>query len=245
MMSLKNKVLDTIEEREITPKPEWTFAAHSILLWTSVCLSVLLGALALSTIIFFSVNGDWDIIARLPHRVSFIVFTLPYAWLFVTVAALIFAEHQYRLTKMAYRHRYSMTVLGLFIATAILGASFYYAGIGQLLDARLEHVPGYDQLINPRAGMWNRAEEGRLAGVILEVINEEEVSLMDSHRSLWRVTFEEKTEFPEQPLREGKRVRLLGVTLAENEFRATRILPWVVREPDIIKIKHLRLFQGQ
>ena len=244
MISLKNKVLDTIEEKEIEPKPEWKFTVHSWLLWASVGLSILFGALAFSVIIFFSVNGDWDVLARIPNRVSFIFFTLPYAWLIATIVALVFTEHQYRQTRDAYRHRYSLTIFGVFLATTALGFIFYYVGIGQMLDAQLERLPGYEQVINPRVGMWNMVQEGRLAGKIIEVLDEKEIVMMDSQRNIWLVTFEEGTEVPETLLTSGKRVRLLGRSLTKEEFKAKRILPWIAHEPDRLRIERLKFVPG-
>lgn len=239
-MSLKNKILDTIEEKEITPKPEWRFTLHSVLLWFSIGLSVLLGGLALSIIIFFSLNGDWDVLLRLPDRVRFLLFTLPYAWLMVTVAALIFAQHQFRLTKDGYRFRYSFTILGIVVATGALGYVFYHTGVGQILDARLQSLPGYGQLINPRVALWNMTEEGRLAGDVIE-IDGEVFKVRDSSQKIWTVSFEEGAEFQAFVLKEGRRIRVLGTLVSPDEFRAKRILPWIPREVDRHRVKGLRL----
>ncbi len=240
MMSLKNKVLDTIEEKEIAPKPEWRFTLHTLALWLSIALSIFLGALALSTIIFFSVNGDWDVLSRLPDRVSFVFFTMPYAWLIVTVVALVFAEHQYRLTKDAYRYRYSYTVLGVVIATSVLGVVFYNTGFGQMVDIRLQHLPGYNQLVNPRAAMWNMAEKGRLAGEVIEYAGDGRFQFRDHSHQIWIVTVDEEIDIPSEFLKKGKRLRVMGEALSENEFHATRILPWIPHEPDRKRIERFR-----
>lgn len=240
MMSLKNKILDTIEEKEITPKPEWRFTLHSVLLWLSIGLSVLLGGLALSIIIFFSLNGDWDVLLHLPDRVRFLLFTLPYAWLIVTVATLIFAQHQFRLTKDAYRFRYSFTIVGIIVATGTLGYVFYNTGIGQVLDRRLQSLPGYNQLINPRVVLWNMAEEGRLAGDIMK-IDGKVFKVRDYSQKIWTVSFDEGAEFQTAILKEGRRIRMLGTLISPDEFHAKRILPWIPHEMDRSRIERFRL----
>lgn len=240
MMSVKDKVLETIEEKEISPKPKWAFQARTVFLWTSVGLSVVTGGLAISVVVYLSVNGDWDVIARLPDRATFVIFTLPYAWALATALALVAAHFQYRRTKDAYRHRYGMTVLALLIATCVLGAIFYNTGVGQLFEARLHNVPGYARIANPRASMWNMAKEGRLAGEVLELTGEMEIKLLDHTHKIWVVYITDETEMPVGILLPGRRVRVLGEYVGPMEFRASGVLPWLPHEADRLRIERLR-----
>lgn len=240
MTDLKHKILETIEEKEIAPKPKWAFQVRSVLLWLTVGVSVLLGGLAISVIIYFSVNGDWDVVAHLPDRVSFILFTIPYAWLIATVIALVIAHHQYRQTKSAYLHRYSYTVLGLVVATAVLGTIFYNVGVGPFLEAKLQRVPLYERFVNPRAAMWDRATEGRLAGEVLEVIGEREMTLLDHSQKIWIVVIEPSVMLHPRIVIPGKRVRLVGERVSEDEFHAKHVLPWIHHERDRARFDRFR-----
>jgi hypothetical protein len=90
MSQLKSKILDSIHEQQLKPRPRWQYIIGHVLLW-SVCL----GTLFAGSIAFSLVLMAFD----MPERVfvrwmdsqedNTWLFALPYIWLFGLVITLV------------------------------------------------------------------------------------------------------------------------------------------------------------
>ena len=76
-----SRLVDTIQERNIAPKPRWTFILRSVVLAGLVVISVLLGALTVATAEFLLLDRDWDLVTQLGQRNTIATLqSLPYLW---------------------------------------------------------------------------------------------------------------------------------------------------------------------
>ena len=79
---LSKNVLKKIKEDKIEPKPKWIFSLRDLAFWAIFAISLVLGSISTSLIIFILRSNDWDLYKRLGHGLfKFVLITLPYFWL--------------------------------------------------------------------------------------------------------------------------------------------------------------------
>lgn len=240
MNTMKDKVLEHIEERHIEPKAKWLLRLRTIVLWLSIGFSVFFGALAVSFMLFFARNSDLDVINLMPDRASFVISSIPYLWIVATAAALLAAHYQFRRTKESYRYRFSIVVAVIVFSTIVLGMAFHRAGVAYALEEQFEQLHGYGHFLNPRMASWSQVERGRLAGEVFEVSSPRTFVLTDFRGEQWRVTVSDRLRPPDPLLRPRVRVRMIGTVTGDDSFTADRILPWFVDEGDRLMMQRMR-----
>ena len=79
--NIAKKVLEQIKSKGILPKPRWRFLLKDYLIWLFFGLTIIVGSLASSIIIFMVRSNDWDLYNRL--HLPFFLKTLPYFWIII------------------------------------------------------------------------------------------------------------------------------------------------------------------
>ena len=225
--TLDKKIIKTIKERKLTPRPRWQFLLKNYLIWSGGVLSLLAGSLAFAMILFMVKNNDWRMYAPISGSLlKFVFLTLPYFWLLFLFLFIMVAYFNLRHTKKGYRYSLISIIIGSFALSMILGSGLYAVGLGQAVDDILgKKAPFYERFINKRMGMWSNPDRGLLAGVIIDKISDNEFKLLDIKRKEWLILTEKATTVPEMILKVGTPVRLIGQCLDESSFEAIRIMP--------------------
>src|SRR3989344_8809285 len=101
---LGHKIIETIKDEGLRPKPRWQFLLKNYVLWGLTLLAILIGSLSFAVIIYMFVNSDWEVYALVADNITAYVFLiLPYFWiLFLALFALV-AYYNLRHTKNGYR----------------------------------------------------------------------------------------------------------------------------------------------
>lgn len=207
-----DKVLNKIKEEQVKPTPRWQFVLHNWLIWSLGLMALLVGALAFSVIIFMEVNTElW----LAPHvgrgRLTFLLVTLPYAWIILLVLFVLLADYQLRSTKHGYKWGILWITTGSMLASAVLGVLFYMAGIGQSLDrAFLSHVPYYETIGNRRSQIMLQPEMGVVGGVIINVVDDDDFEMRSVDRTLWVVDSSDATLIGPVKILPGEHVIVVG-----------------------------------
>lgn len=233
-METKNiglKVLSTIEEKQITPKPKWRFLLKAFLLWLSGVLSLFVGAAGFSVIIHLLRFNDWDAYKYIDKNIfSFTLLTLPYFWILFLGLFIFIVDYNFKHTKRGYRYRLPMVAAASIFLSMFLGTALYAAGIGRVIDFTLsDRLPFYNQFGNRRPMLWSEPEAGRLAGLISELKTADEFSLIDFKGQTWLVNTKSAKIAPMIRIEPQIMVRVIG-DLSENTleypvFHAKIILP--------------------
>jgi len=224
--SISQEILEKIQNKEIQPKPKWHFLLKDYVVWTFGFISLFIGSLSFSAILYMLVNNDWDVYDRISGSwLGFMLTTLPYFWLIFLLIFILAAYYNFRHTKGGYRFEIRNLVIGSIIFSMLFGAFLFKIGVGQAIDNMLANNQNfYKHFINRRAHVWTQTENGLLAGVLLEAQDEHTMIIRDMEGFLWQVDVSE-LKSPPITLVIGQPIRILGEDLGGGIFEAEAILP--------------------
>ena len=223
----ENKLLAKIKDQKIRPKPLWQFLLKDYVIWLAGLVALLIGAAAISVMIYLFKFNDWDIYDQTKKSfLEFFILTLPYFW-FIFLGLFIFIiSYNFKHTKKGYR--YSTILLGgaSILLSIILGSIFYVVGLGEKLDNILgSQAPFYDRIINRHIDFWSQPEEGRLSGLVVGLVEGGNFILVDRGQEEWVVSTENSEPYSNAIVVIGQPTRLLGEAVGDYNFRADKILP--------------------
>lgn len=235
--SVRDRVFDMIESQGVAPRPRYVFLCQNWLVWGLWVLSIMFGALAVAVLLFVSTHRYYDIYeAMYDNFFTFMLEALPYVWFVVFAGMLALAVWQLKHTRRGYR--LSATVLGVssFVFSLVLGGLFHVGGFGWSLDMWLGEVaPMYVSQAQMERKMWQNPAEGRLIGRQIggAAAPTSTVPFADVKNVTWQVRVIDLSEADRAYLRQGERVRLLGVLTSESskQFHACGVFPWMLDEP--------------
>lgn len=228
---ISQKVLAAIKEKHIVPRPKWQFSLKAILLWFGGAFSLISGAAGFSVIIHLLRFNDWDAYRYIDKNIfNFILLTMPYFWILFLAAFIFIVDFNFKHTKKGYQYRLPFVAGVSILLSIVLGAILYIAGVGRIIDSALStRVPFYIEFANRRPMLWSEAEQGRLAGLILEAESLAEFTLVDFQGQTWKVMAEGAAIAPMAKIEPEFMVRLIGAvkddSLDKPVFQAKIILP--------------------
>ena len=190
--SIKDKVLESISEEQVTPKKRWHFVLREYGIWIIGIGAFVLGAVATAVTIYVMQAGDWDIHEELGYSsFGFALQALPFVWLLLFLLFIIILDTAFRKSKKGYKVPVSIVVLGSLAVVAVTGVALHAVGVGERTDAYLEKkIPRYGTFGQPHMALWEDTETGRLAGVVTDVSSTTYFTLVDRGGKTWFVTVE-------------------------------------------------------
>ncbi|MDA3839866.1 MAG: hypothetical protein PF572_02145 [Patescibacteria group bacterium] len=225
--TLSERVLAKIKEKKIERKAKWTFLLRNYVVWGAGIISLLVGGLALSVVIYMMRHNGWGEYSYVSDSfLQFIFLTLPYFWLVFLGLFVFIADYYIKHTNKGYRYRLPVVVVGSIFVSFLLGGLFYNLGMGQAIDDVLgRQAPFYRQFINPNMKRWNNPEKGLLSGKIISVNSESEFFLRDIDNTEWIVFYEETLVHPIFGVKEDMQINILGKMIGQDSFKADHIKP--------------------
>lgn len=252
--NISEKILETIKDQQLKPKPKWQFLLQDYMVWLSGLLAIMIGGLAFAVIIYMFVNNDWGLYPAVSNSLVYFIFkTLPYFWLIFLVLFIIIAYYNLKHTKQGYKLRLRNMVLITVLVSVLLGLFWYNIGFGQVIDNALSNkFPIYRQFINKthqRALFLQNPDEGILIGVITEF---EEIDMASSKNHVFTLVDWDNKEW--QIISEPAVVEVLSVHLDKVDgpitifgerldccnFKAYKIVPFI-RGPNNMMFKSLKM----
>ncbi len=213
--STSEKILERIKDAKVTPRSRLFFSLKNAAFWLLAGVSVLVGALAVSSILFRLINIPRVLPPGLPPPPFAVVFHLvPVLWIALFTAFSYLAYREVRSTKRGYRYELPPLLLMLLILTAGLGFAFYETGTGIVLDRfAARHVPFQRDLEGLQRERWLRPENGFLVGRLTDV-TPAGIRISDPKEVVWEITFSESiSDEKKGRLESGERVGVRGRVL--------------------------------
>lgn len=231
MSNVTEKILNTIKEKKIAPKPRWHFIIRQALIWLTTFLSMVVGSLTFSVIIFRMVNNDWEVLKFINRSPAVHVFnTLPYIWIVLLILFVGLAYYNTRHTKGAYKYSAYWFLIGSVVISMLVGSIFYALGIGPRVHMAVQHFPVMQQLMLDREAAWLEPENGLLAGEISQMLSGVGVfTLTDFEANEWVIVpAKDYMAPPHFIFTVGEQVRIIGKIDSDEEmqFIANRIFPY-------------------
>lgn len=232
-MSISGKILKTIEEEHITPQSKWHFLLKDVFLWGFFGISVIVGALAVDTIIFMLKTYDWDVYVYLDRSpLAHAFFAIPFLWIAVLAIFTVLAYFNFKYTRRGYRHAVYAVVLFTIMASVVLGTILFFAGFDSEVHETLSRqVPFYNDLIYDKYNIWNNPQKGLLGGQVIKEEGEDQFLLKSFKGKIWYVKENDLicgVECPGETLvATGTQLKLIGHEGQDNVFFVETIRPWV------------------
>lgn len=228
---LGKKIISKIKQEKIKPEPRWKFLVKNYAIWISGILSILIGGLAFSVIMFLVLNNDWDVYNYINDSfLAFILLTLPYIWIILLGLFVVSAHYNIIHTKKGYKYKLPTVVISVVFISMFLGVLFYNIGFGQAIDETLCYsMPTYKQYVNKRVDYWNVPEEGRIMGMVIGVEENKDFKLIDLDHQSWLIL----TDTMQHPavIEPRMQIRIIGIKSGTSTFSAHIIKPFHPRPP--------------
>lgn len=210
--TITEKILERIETT--TPHSRTYFTLRNAGMWLLAAVSIVVGALAVGSILFRAANVGMALGPGGP-RVGSLVRLVPVVWVALVAGFGYLAYREVRATRKGYKYELSTILLTMVLTSMVLGVTFYVTGAGFRLDRLAgRYVPFHTPLERIQEDGWLRPEHGFLVGVISEEAEEGDALLVDPAGVLWQVTFAPAVSEAEiAALAEGERVGMRGKTL--------------------------------
>ncbi|PIR93377.1 hypothetical protein COT99_00930 [Candidatus Falkowbacteria bacterium CG10_big_fil_rev_8_21_14_0_10_43_10] len=229
MKNLKDKILEKIKHGDAKQTPKWQFQLREFLIWFGVGILTAVAALVFAAIIFNLQSADWALRPRLGlTRSRFLFIHLPYFWIIASIGLVVLAYYAFRHTKKGYR--YALPVIILMLTVLII--SFGWASHRSFMAGRfmeqgaMQGVPYYNMMIRPRQALWLNPGKGFLAGEIISPYSDDEFSLSDIDKNIWRVRCRECFVHPLVEMEKNEKIRIIGEKLEDLKFEALEISPF-------------------
>ncbi len=223
----ENKLLAKIKDSKMSPKPRWRFLLTDSFVWFAGLIALLIGAAAISVMIYLFKFNDWEIYDQTKKSfLEFFILTLPYFWIVFLALFVFILSYYLKHTKKGYRYSEILIIGASIILSVILGTVLYATGCGEKLDNIIgSRTPYYDQVINRHVDMWSQPHEGRLSGLVVDKSSDEQFILVDRENQAWIVNTENSKLYGGAVVIIYQPIRLTGKETGEHTFRADRILP--------------------
>lgn len=223
-----DKIAQRITSSALKPRPKSWFLATRAALWALCGISVLIGAVAFATLIYYFVDRNrtggkgFD---EMPFDDFFEI--VPYFWLACVLLAGISATLGFRATPRGFLWR-PTSVLALTLALDVLiGGLVYATGLGPWLNRELaDFSPSYAKLIAVEDWRNTSPLQGRLVGQSLGLNDSGQLILRDFTGAQWLVTVTDAQQSLGNPLGSADDLDIIGTIAGPNEFRATSITDW-------------------
>lgn len=226
-MNTAHKLVEQIKSQHIEPRPKWQYTVLRWVVWTGFGLTVVIGALAFSVVLFTIQQVDFRLLQHFGHSsLESFLSLLPLIWIAFLTVALLLSMYALRYAERGYK--FTLARLAGYSAafSILLGTAFFISGGAQQLERAFAiRVDLYQSVQEKKEQLWNRPDEGYLGGTIVSV-TPEALQLEDFEGQTWTIGYAAADWPPRIQLVPGEEVKLSGEKTAAARFEATFIRPW-------------------
>jgi hypothetical protein len=226
MMIDSQKILEKIKEKKIKPTPKWHFLLKNYFIWAAFAISVLIGSLSFSVMLYILTDSNWGIYKYLDKNFAeYLLLSLPYFWILFIIAFILLSYYNYKHTKKGYKYASYLVIILSVVISFVFGGTLFAFGLGEKIDQVLSNnIPYYQQkIIEDKIEKWHHPEKGLLIGTVEKAISDEEVIVKDFEKKEWKVKLEEKIPKEILEKRINQEIRMIGKKQGEEGFAAKAI----------------------
>lgn len=230
---LKQTILERIDSEHVIPQSRLAIGLRYGLFVGFAVSAILLGALAVATILFTSFNAGWEYY-EMTHRnsVTFIFSFLPYIWIVLMAGMVVLAYVAIRKTKRGYRHSFISLLIVILVTSVVGGFVLHTYNIGQVLDKTAYILfPGQYMPADMRQRVvWHAPAEGRIMGMIAST-SDVGLVVMDINEITWVIDPVVLNQYDWEMIVPETEVRILGVPHMDTKSMVgCMVLPGVTSE---------------
>ncbi len=228
---ISKSILKKIEREKIVQHSRIFFVIRNILILGGGIIFFAFGILATSIIFHFWNHLEFaEFLWESPRIfIKILAFGVPMFWFVLAIILGYFANFLARKTKRGYKIPLIFGIFTLLFVQITSGFFLEKSNVGDLVDEIMEHrISFYKGARKMRNKMWRSVEDGFLAGKIIEIKSDTLFLLDDLNKKEWQVECKRCAEFPfaDRVLQVGKKVKMVGKQIGENEFNAKMVRPF-------------------
>lgn len=226
-MKRSEKLMQKIKEQDIKPYTHHRFTGQRLLLWASFGITIALGALAFSVILFAIQQADFSVLQHLSHsRLELFLGLLPFLWLAFLITFLLLAMWRLQRAPRGYKLNSFRLATYSALLSILLGTGFFLAGGAQQLEEAFAlRVSFYESIQQKKIQVWSMPEAGYLSGQV-QFTSQNQMQLLDFQGQEWSIDFSEAFIPSFLELLPRDTIKLVGKQTEEHAFNATEIRPW-------------------
>lgn len=223
--TLSESVLYSIQNQAICPRSRTWFVLSELLMWVGLVLSVLLGGLAVSILVFASLHGWYGLYELIDmSRFGYVTLRISFVWPVVWILTILLALYNARCTKRGYRFTLAQLSGGVLAASIGLGIILYWTGIGFTAERWLDKtMPMYSGQDTVEYAMWHQPSAGRIVGVAATT-TAEVVTVATIDGDVWVIETMWLMDDDDALLRSGTTVHIVGTTTGEYRLRGCAVI---------------------
>lgn len=213
--NLKSKVFDLIERDKIKPKSKLYFVIKDKAFWSLFVLSVIIGSIAVSVMIFSFTNSESDIY-EVTHDglVDFVLEITPYMW-FLLFATFAFVGYEnIRHTDKGYKYSFGIVLLSSLVLNIAGGITLHELGLSKIID---QDISANNMFVKSsdfnRRMRWNQPDRGILSGEVVSFSSSSSTFILrDFNGSLWVVSYNYIPKISQDLISTSSEIRIIGVS---------------------------------
>lgn len=239
-MHIADKVLAYIEKENVQPYSKWYFTFTNDFFWALGALSVLIGSICFSAVLFTYFNAELELY-RLNYD-SFFDFLLEWAPILWIVSFTLFMYVGYKNiqhTKHGYKYSFLFIILSSLFLSGVGGIFLYSYGLAGILDREFDRrVPLYRSVQGLKKDLALRPERGGIGGEIIFVPDDlSSFTVRDFKGGTWVVSTEELTLQDWNVISDFSLVRVIGIPstttidgMSTSTMHGCAVLPWKIEQ---------------
>lgn len=234
MAKISKKILEKIKKEDIKPIGRLSFILKDSFILILFFLNILFGSIGLAICIYlFRVSDIFDLILSVNDFIQILIISIPIIWVLITLLFIFVSYLNFRYSKGGYRFSFIKIFLINLLIIFVLGISIDTVGLSQRLNTVFSsNFPMYQESVDPRYQVWDRPQEGYIAGEITE-IEEDSIAIKDLSGVSWDIDITNANIRRMVNMQEGEKIKIRGSVGDNNTFKAVDILPWEGRRNNL------------
>lgn len=230
-MENSHKLISKMKKENIKPIPKWQFSVKEKIIGFAILISVIMGGLAFSIILFSIQQLGFDLATHMLHsKIEFLLGLLPFLWIIILLIFLTLGVISIKNSKKGYKFSPSRLFIINSTFSILLGTLFFIGGgakwLENIFDVKVEF---YESVHDKKIKMWTAPTEGYLSGTI-ESAGDSTLIIIDFNNIEWTINHKDAHIPGAVSVTKGEVVRIMGELSSTNVFYANKILPWGGRE---------------
>jgi hypothetical protein len=226
-MKNSETLISKMKDQNLKPIPKWRFTLKGLTISVTLLVSVILGGLAFSVVLFSIQQLGFDLISHMSHsKIEFLLGLLPFLWIVLLIVFLIIGMISIKNSWKGYKFSPSKLLIINAAFSILLGTLFFIGGGAQWLENTFAvEIEFYESIQEKKMNMWSMPEDGFLSGTI-ESVNDGSLELVDFNNKKWTIDYQEANIPPVVLLEEGEVIKLRGKMSSVDHFLADEVRPW-------------------
>lgn len=232
MTKVSDQIIKKIEQDQIELVPVWKFTAKNVIFWSLWALTVLIGSIAVSAMLFVFTHAGWAL-RGVTHSgtTQFLIDLLPIFWISALLLMIVLGLCNLRHTKTGYRYSLFISILAGVLISFILGALLFVVGMGKFVEDFAGRTRMHESVFEIQVSRWSNPLGGLLAGDVLtltEVEGEQFVTLESFNGQEWLIEISDLSDDEKSLIEIGNSIAIIGVQDNEEvlSMYACAIIDW-------------------